>query len=107
MPCDGGVEIRIVWMPHNDMPSPFDNLKSIGTIQAPKIILPPTKRRLLHPREQVPTPSHRASLTHTRKEMPAGGLGCGSNFARLLQVASWPVSCLLCGATRSSGMGAI
>ena len=23
-------------MPHNDMPSPFDNLKSICTIQAPK-----------------------------------------------------------------------
>jgi hypothetical protein len=77
MSCDGRVEIRIVWMPHNDMPSPFDNLKSIGTIQAPKGILTPTKGRLLHAREYILTPSHRTSLAHTCKEMPAGGLGCG------------------------------
>jgi hypothetical protein len=51
MPCHGRVEIRMVWMPHNDMPSRFDNLKSISTIQAPKVVLPPSKGRLLHAHE--------------------------------------------------------
>ena len=96
MPCDGRVEIRIVWMPHNKMPSPFDNRKSVCPIQAPKVVLLPSKGRLLHVREEVLTSGHRASLAHPRKGMPPRGRGCGSYFTILLQVASWPVSGLLC-----------
>ena len=61
-------KIRMVWMPHNNMPFPFDDLKSIRTIQAPKICLAPSKGRLLHACKEVLTFRHTASLTFIRKK---------------------------------------
>jgi hypothetical protein len=71
MPRHNCVEIRIVWMPHNDMPSPLNDLKPICTMQVPKVVLPLSRGRLLHACEQVPTSSHRACLAHTQEEIPS------------------------------------
>jgi hypothetical protein len=42
---------RQIWMArvsHNNMPSAFDDVKAIGSIQTPKVILSPAKGGLTH-----------------------------------------------------------
>lgn len=41
-------QIRMVGMPHNNMPLAFDDVKAIGAIETSKVILPPAKGRLTH-----------------------------------------------------------
>jgi hypothetical protein len=73
VPGHSRAEIWMVWMPHDNVPFPFDDLKSIRTIQTTKIVLPPSEGRTLHVFKQVLTLGHLANLPHRTKERT--GLG--------------------------------
>jgi hypothetical protein len=62
-------QIRMVWVPHNNMPSAFHDFKAIRSVQTPKVVLSPAKGRLSHACEEIVFSRHRASLAQSGKRM--------------------------------------
>ena len=64
-----GRQIRMVWVPHHNMPSAFDDCKALRAVQTPKVILPSAKGHLSHACEEIVCSRHRASVAQSRKQI--------------------------------------
>jgi hypothetical protein len=53
-----GRQVWIVWVPHHNMSSAFNNIKTIGPIETAEIVLAPSKGRLTHTGQQLMFPDH-------------------------------------------------
>ena|SRR5215475_5265272 len=58
-----GRQIRMVGMPHDNMPSAFDDVKTIRPVQTAKVVLAPAKRRLTHAGQEFMFSCHRSKLS--------------------------------------------
>lgn len=76
-----GRQSRMVWVPHHNRPSAFNDCKAIRAVQTPKVVLSPAKGRLSQACDEIACSRQRASVAQSGKHMldvaAISAWGCG------------------------------
>ncbi len=72
MPGNGCIQIWIIRMSSHDMPRPFDYLKTISSVETPKVVLPPPEARFAHALQKFLAPNHGLNLPYVTPIVPVG-----------------------------------